>query len=226
MSRLRVIVCDDQPIVREGVAQILRDGGFEVVATAADADDLVRKARAHRPDVVVTDIRIPPYNGDGGLRAAKTIRRELSETAVLVLSQRVETHEARELVGECASGIGYLVKQHVVDLATLTDAVRRVAGGGSALDPDVVERLVAHGRVEDKLSRLTPQERRVLALMAGGRSNRGIAEELVVSVAAVERHVTHIFHKLDLHQTPDQHRRVLAVLHYLGDPATDVPPAR
>jgi DNA-binding NarL/FixJ family response regulator len=221
MKPLRVIVCDDQPIVREGVTQILRDAGFDVVATAAEADELVRKARAHRPDVVVTDIRIPPYNGDGGLRAAQTIRRELSDTAVLVLSQRVEAQEARELVGQCASGIGYLVKQHVVDLATLTDAVRRVAGGGSALDPDVVERLVAQGRAEDNLNRLTPQERRVLTLMAGGRSNKGIAEELVVSVAAVERHVTHIFNKLDLHQTPDQHRRVLAVLHYLGDPARD-----
>jgi DNA-binding NarL/FixJ family response regulator len=218
INQLRVIVCDDQPIVREGVAQILRDAGFDVVATAADSDDLVRKARAHRPDVVVTDIRIPPYNGDGGLRAAKTIRRELSQTGVLVLSQTVDTQEARELVGESASGIGYLVKQHVVDLATLTDAVRRVAGGGSALDPDVVDRLVSQSRVEDTLRRLTPQERRVLALMAGGRSNKGIAEELVVSIAAVERHVTHIFHKLELHQTPDQHRRVLAVLHYLGGP--------
>jgi DNA-binding NarL/FixJ family response regulator len=221
MSRLRVIVCDNHPIVREGVAQILRDGGFDVVAMAADADDLVRKARAHRPDVVVTDIRIPAHYSDGGLRAAKTIRRELSETAVLVLSQHVETHEARELVGERASGVGYLVQQHVVDLATLTDAVRRVAGGGSALDPDVVERLVAQGRAEDMLSRLTPQERRVLALMALGRSNKGIADELVVSVAAIERHVTHIFNKLDLHQTPDQHRRVLAVLYYLGDPTSD-----
>jgi DNA-binding NarL/FixJ family response regulator len=214
---LRIIVCDYQPIVREGVTQILREAGFDVVATAADADELVRKARAHRPDVVVTDIHIPPDDGDGGLRAALTIRRELTETAVLVLSQGVETQQARQLVGDSASGVGYLVKQHVVDLATLTDAVRRVACGGSALDPDVVERLVSQGRAEEKLSRLTPQERRVLALMAGGRSNKGIAEELVVSVAAVERHVTHIFNKLDLHQTPDQHRRVLAVLHYLQD---------
>jgi DNA-binding NarL/FixJ family response regulator len=214
---LRVIVCDCQPIVREGVTQILREAGFDVVATATDADELVRKARAHRPDVVVTDIHIPPDDGDRGLRAALTIRRELSETAVLVLSQGVETQEARKLVGDSASGVGYLVKQHVVDLATLTDAVRRVACGGSALDPDVVEHLVSQGRAEEKLSRLTPQERRVLALMAGGRSNKGIAEELVVSVAAVERHVTHIFNKLDLHQTPDQHRRVLAVLHYLRD---------
>jgi DNA-binding NarL/FixJ family response regulator len=215
VSPLRVIVCDDQPIVREGVAQILRDAGFEVVAIAADAADLVRKARAHRPDVVVTDIHIPPNDGDGGLRAAQTIRRELSETAVLVLSQEVDTQEARELVGDCAAGVGYLVKQHVADMTTLTDAVRRVAGGGSALDPDVVEHLVAQARADDKTSRLTPQERRVLALMAGGRSNKGIAEDLVVSVPAVERHVTHIFNKLELHQTPDQHRRVLAVLHYL-----------
>jgi DNA-binding NarL/FixJ family response regulator len=211
---LRVIVCDDEPIIREGVAQILRDSGFDVVATAAGASELVRKARAHRPDVVITDLRMPP-DADDALQAAKTIRRELSGTGVLVLSHFIETQYALDLVGDRAEGVGYLLKHHVGDLTTLTDAVRQVAYGGSALDPDVVQRLVSRQRDDDPLSRLTPKERRVLALMAEGRSNHGIAEELVVSVAAVERHITHIFSKLDLHQTPDQHRRVLAVLRYL-----------
>ena len=212
---LRVLVCDDQPIVREGVAQILRDAGFEVVATAVDAGELLRKARAHRPDVVVTDIQIPASNGADGLRAARAIRRELPHTAVLILSQDLEIDGAIALVGDSACGVGYLMKQHVGDLATLIDAVRRVAHGGSALDPDVVEHLISHSRDEDPLGRLTPKERHVLALMAEGRSNKGIAEELVVTVAAVERHVTSIFSKLDLHQTPYEHRRVLAVLRYL-----------
>jgi DNA-binding NarL/FixJ family response regulator len=213
---LRVIVCDDEPIVREGVAHILRDAGFDVVALAADAPELVRKARAHRPDVVITDIRIPPDNIEDGLRAAKTIRRELAGTAVLVLSQFVETQHALELVGDRADGFGYLLKQHVCDLATLTDAVRQVASGRSALDPDVVQHLAAHGRDDDPLSQLTPKERQVLSLMAEGRSNHAIAEELVVTVAAVERHITSIFSKLGLQPTPDQHRRVLAVVRFLG----------
>jgi DNA-binding NarL/FixJ family response regulator len=214
-SPFRVIVCDEEPIIREGVAHILRDTGFDVVATAADASELVRKARAHRPDVVVTDIGIDADNTDDGLRAVQTIRRELAGTGVLVLSHFIETRYALDLVGDRANGVGYLLKHHVGDLETLTDAVRKVACGGSALDPDVVQQLVSHQRDDDSLSRFTPQERRVLALMAEGRSNHGIAEDLVVSVAAVERHITHIFSKLDLQQTPDQHRRVLAVLRYL-----------
>jgi DNA-binding NarL/FixJ family response regulator len=185
------------------------------VATAADASELVRKARAHRPDVVVTDLWMPPANTDDGLRAVQTIRRELGGTGVLVLSHFIETRHALDLVGDRAEGVGYLLKHHVGDLATLTDAVRQVAAGGSALDPDVVRQLVARQRDGDPLDRLTPQEKRVLALMAEGRSNHGIAQELVVTVAAIERHITHIFSKLDLHQTPDQHRRVLAVLRYL-----------
>jgi DNA-binding NarL/FixJ family response regulator len=213
---LRVIVCDDEPIVREGVAHILRDAGFDVVALAADAPELVRKARAHRPDVVVTDIRIPPDNTEDGLRAAKTIRRELAGTAVLVLSQFIETQHALELVGDRADGVGYLLKQHVCDLATLTDAVRQVASGRSALDPDVVQHLASQLREGDPLGELTPKERQVLSLMAEGRSNHAIAEELVVTVPAVERHITSIFSKLGLQPTPDQHRRVLAVVRYLG----------
>jgi DNA-binding NarL/FixJ family response regulator len=213
---LRVIVCDNQPIVREGVAQILRDAGFMVVAIAADASELVRKARAHRPDVIVTDLELRPNNTDDGLRATKIIRRELSRTGVLVLSHSIETEPALELVGDRAHGIGYLLKHHVGDLTTLTDAVRQVASGRSALDPDVVQHLAAHQREHDSLSRLTPKEREVLALLARGLSNSGIAEELVVSVAAVERHISGLYNKLDLQRTPDQHRRVLAVLRYLG----------
>jgi DNA-binding NarL/FixJ family response regulator len=215
VSQLRVIVCDDQPIVREGVAQILRDAGCRVLATATDAAELLRKARAHRPDVVVTDIQAPPKNGDDGLRAAQTIRRELPETAVLVLAQHADAHQAIDLVGDSAGGVGYLMKHHVSDVVTLTDAVRRVACGGSALDPEVVNGLVSHSRAGEEMSRLTPKERCVLALMAQGRSNRRIAQDLVVTVGAVERHITSIFNKLDLPRTPDQDRRVAAVLRYL-----------
>jgi DNA-binding NarL/FixJ family response regulator len=222
---LRVIVCDSEPIVREGVAHILRDAGLEVVATTGDAHDLLRKARAHRPDVVVTDVRTPPDDTDDGLRAARTIRRELAGTAVLVLAQDVETGDALDLVGGRASGVGYLLKHHVVDVTTLIEAVRRVANGGSALDPDVVDRLLADARRDDPMGTLTPKEREVLALMAAGLSNQGIAHELVVTVAAVERHVTSIFSKLGLHQTPDRHRRVLAVLRYLGGETSSRPSA-
>jgi DNA-binding NarL/FixJ family response regulator len=212
---LRVIVCDDQPIVREGVAQILRDAGFDVVATAAEGSELVRRARAHRPDVVVTDVQRPRDDNDSGVCAAKTILRELSGTGVLVLSESIEPQDALDIVADRADGVGYLLKHHVVDLATLTDAVRQVANGRSALDPAVVRQLIAQQLEEDPLSQLTPKERQVLSLMADGLSNQGIADALVVTVPAVERHITHIFSKLDLHQTPDQHRRVLAVLRYL-----------
>jgi DNA-binding NarL/FixJ family response regulator len=212
---LRVIVCDSELIVREGVAQILRDAGFDVVATASDAFELVRKTRAHRPDVVVTDVRLPPNNIDDGLRAAKTIRREVAGTGVLVLSQLIETQYALELVGDRAYGVGYLLKSHISDATTLTDAVRQVAFGRSALDPEVVQNLASQRREHASLSQLTPKEGQILGLMAEGRSNQGIAEELVVTVPAVERHISHIFHKLDLHQRADQNRRVLAVLRYV-----------
>jgi DNA-binding NarL/FixJ family response regulator len=215
VAPLHVIVCDSEPIVREGVAQILRDAGFDVVATASDAIELVRKARAHKPDVVVTDVRLPPNNIDDGLRAAKTIRRELSGTGVLVLSQFIETHYALELVGDRADGVGYLLKHHIGDVTTLTDAVRQVAFGRSALDPEVVQNLASQRREDASLSQLTPKEQQILGLMAKGRSNHGIAEELVVTVPAVERHISHIFDKFDLHQRPDQNRRVLAVLRYV-----------
>ena len=212
---LRIVVGDDQPLILHGVAHVLSEAGFEVVATAGDAIDLVRKARAHKPDVVVTDIQMPPDGTDDGLRAAKLIREELPDVGVLVLSQFLEARYAIDLVGERADGVGYLLKHRLGDLATLTDAVRRVARDGSALDADVVQQMVGRRRVDDPLDTLTPKEREVLSLMAEGLSNQGIADRLVVTVAAVERHVTAIFSKLGLPQTGQDHRRVLAVLEYL-----------
>jgi DNA-binding NarL/FixJ family response regulator len=210
---LRVLVCHPHTIFREGVAYILRDAGFDVVATASDAPELVRKARGHRPNVVVMGLPSPD-DGDEVLHAAEAVRSDVG-AAVLIVSRDVDADSARELLGHGVGGVGYLKTQHVHELTTLTDAVREVADGGSALDPDVVESLVARQGEPDELTCLTPTERRVLALMAEGHSNRGIAEDLVVTVGAIERHVTSIFHKLDLPRTPDRHRRVLAVLRYL-----------
>jgi DNA-binding NarL/FixJ family response regulator len=211
----RVIVGEDQPLVREGIVHVLEDGGFDVVATAGDASDLVGKALVHHPDVVVTDIQMPPDRSDDGLRAALKIRAAQPGVAVLVLSQFLEDRYVFDLVADGAQGVGYLLKEKVGDLRTFTDAVRRVAQGGSALDPDVVARIVGRRRQDSPLDRLTPRERDVLALIAEGLSNAGVAERLVVTVSAVERHVTSIFDKLGLPPTPDQHRRVLAVLTYL-----------
>jgi DNA-binding NarL/FixJ family response regulator len=194
---------------------VLQDGGFDVVGAAADARALVRMASAYRPDVVVADIQMPPDHADDGLRAALQIRAARPGVGVLVLSQFLEDSYVFDLVADGAQGVGYMLKEKVGDLAMFTDAVRRVAGGGSALDPDVVARLVGRKREASPVDDLTPRERQVLALIAEGRSNAGIARELVVTVAAVERHVTSIFDKLGLHQSPDQHRRVLAVLTFL-----------
>jgi DNA-binding NarL/FixJ family response regulator len=210
-----VVVGEDQPIVREGIVHVLQDSGFEVVGTAENARDLVRITRAQRPDVVVTDIQMPPDNTDDGLRAALEIRATVPSVGVLVLSQFLEDRYAMDLVADSAEGVGYLLKENISDLRMFTEAVRRVASGGSALDPAVVARLVGRKRKAGPLDNLTPRERDVLALVAEGRSNAGVAQELVVSVAAVERHVTGIFDKLGLHQSPEQHRRVLAVLKYL-----------
>jgi DNA-binding NarL/FixJ family response regulator len=214
---IRIVVGEDEPIVREGVVRVLEEAGFEVVGVAADAEDLVRKAGAHKPDVVVTDIQMPPTSTDDGLEAAKKIRASQPDVGVLVLSQYLEDRYALELLSGGAEGVGYLLKDRVGDLVIFTDAVRRVAAGGSALDPEVVQRMVDRPRIESPIDELTPREREVLALMAEGRSNQGIADELVVTVAAIERHVTSIFSKLDLHQTPQDHRRVLAVLKYLHE---------
>ena len=212
---LRVVVGEDQPLVRAGVVHALQEDGFDVVAVAADAPDLLRKTRAHKPDVVVTDIQMPPESTDDGLRAAIEIRATQPEIGVVVLSQFLEDRYALDLVGDRAGGVGYLLKDRVGDLALFTDAVRRVARGGSALDPEVVQRMVGRRRANSPLEDLTPREIQVLGLMAEGRSNHGIADELVVTVPAVERHITSIFGKLGLRAVPEDHRRVLAVLEFL-----------
>ena len=213
--QIRVIVGEDQAFVREGIVHVLHDAGFDVVGIAANARDLVGMASAYGPDVVVADIQMPPDNADDGLQAALEIRAASPGVGVLVLSQYLEDSYVFDLVAEGAQGVGYMLKEKVGDLAAFADAVRRVAGGGSALDPDVVARLVGRQRKASPVDDLTPRERQVLALIAEGRSNAGIARELAVTVAAVERHVTGIFDKLGLHQSPDEHRRVLAVLTYL-----------
>jgi DNA-binding NarL/FixJ family response regulator len=212
---IRVVVGEDQPLVREGIVRVLEEAGLEVVGVAGDAEDLVRKAGAHHPDVVVTDIQMPPDLTDDGLRAAQRIRSSQPDVGVVVLTQFLEDRYALDLVGDRAQGVGYLLKDRVGDLALFIDAVRRVARGGSALDPEVVQRMVGRRREDGPLDELTPREREVLGLMAEGRSNQGIADALIVTVAAVERHVTSIFSKLGLHQAPEDHRRVLAVLQYL-----------
>jgi DNA-binding NarL/FixJ family response regulator len=212
---MRVVVADDSVLLREGVVRLLEENDFEVVAQAGDAEDLIRKVKAHKPDVAVVDIRMPPTNTDDGLRAALEIRAALPDTGVLVLSQYVEEGYALDLVGESAGGVGYLLKDRVADVERFVDSVRRVADGGSALDPEVVSQLVGRARRDDPLGELTPREREVLELMAEGRSNNAIAEHLVVTERAVEKHVTSIFGKLGLTPAPEDHRRVLAVLAFL-----------
>jgi DNA-binding NarL/FixJ family response regulator len=212
---VRVVVAEDSVLLREGIVRVLSDAGFDVVGQAGDAEDLVRKVRAHRPDVAVVDIRMPPTNTDDGLRAARAIRDELPGTGVLVLSQYAEEGYALDLVADSAEGVGYLLKDRVADVERFIDAVRRVGQGGSALDPDVVSLLLGRRRRDDPLEALTPREREVLELMAEGRSNRAICEQLVITERAVEKHVTNIFSKLDLAATAEDHRRVLAVLKFL-----------
>jgi DNA-binding NarL/FixJ family response regulator len=203
--------------MREGIARILEEADVEVVGQAGDADDLLRKGLAHRPDVTIADVRMPPGHEDDGLRAALELRRRRPEAGILVLSQYYEERYALELIGEHAEGIGYLLKERVGDVDAFIDAVRRVAAGGSALDPEVVGRMLGRRQRAGPLEILSPRERDVLAAMAEGKSNRGIAAELVVTEAAVEKHVTSIFHKLDLGPTSTEHRRVRAVLTYLQD---------
>jgi DNA-binding NarL/FixJ family response regulator len=212
---MRVVVADDSVLLREGVVRLLEENGFDVVAQAGDAEDLVRKVKAHRPDVAVVDIRMPPTNTDDGLRAALEIRSELPDTGVLVLSQYVEEGYALDLVGDSAGGVGYLLKDRVADVDRFVDSVKRVADGGSALDPEVVSQLVGRARRDDPLDELTPREREVLELMAEGRSNNAIADHMTVTERAVEKHVTSIFGKLGLAPAPEDHRRVLAVLAFL-----------
>jgi DNA-binding NarL/FixJ family response regulator len=212
---MRVVVADDSTLLREGVVRLLEDAGLEVVGQAGDAEELLRKVRAHKPDVAVVDVRMPPTHTDEGLRAAREIRAELPAVSVLVLSQYVEVAYASELLAESAEGLGYLLKDRVADAEALADAVRRVGGGGSVLDPEVVSEMLGRSRREDPLAELSPREREVLALMAEGRTNAAIAAELVVTERAIEKHVTAIFAKLELPATGEDHRRVLAVLRFL-----------
>jgi DNA-binding NarL/FixJ family response regulator len=212
---LRVVVAEDSVLLREGIVRLLTEVGIEVAAQAGDGEELLRKVRAHKPDVAITDIRMPPSHTDEGLRAAHAIRSELPGVGVLVLSQYVEEGYAMELLADNAAGIGYLLKDRVADVDAFLDAVRRVAGGGSALDPEVVSQLLGRRRRDDPLEDLSPRERDVLARIAEGHSNRAIAQELVVTERAVEKHVTSIFSKLDLPSSGQEHRRVLAVLAYL-----------
>lgn len=203
-------------LVREGVVRMLERAGFTVVVAVATATELIDMADHHQPDVVITDIRMPPEDDEAGLRAAIEIRSRRPRIGVIVLSQFLDDRYAIDLVGDRAEGVGYLLKEKVASPELLVDAVRRVAAGGSALDPDVIARLVGRKRPDDPLDTLTPREREVLALMAEGHSNAGIAAKLVVTVPAVERHVTGIFTKLGLNRSAaNQHRRVLAVLKYL-----------
>jgi DNA-binding NarL/FixJ family response regulator len=213
---MRVVLADDSVLLREGVARLLEDAGIEVVGQAGDAEDLLRKVHAHKPDVAVVDVRMPPTHTDEGLRAAAAIRASSPDTGVLVLSAYIDEGPALELLANSAEGLGYLLKDRVGDIDAFVDAVRRVGDGGSALDPEVVSRLLGRHRRSDPLAGITPREREVLGLMAEGRSNHAIAETLVVTERAVEKHVTSIFGKLGLPPAQDDHRRVLAVLAYLN----------
>ncbi|HEX3256313.1 MAG TPA: response regulator transcription factor [Gaiellaceae bacterium] len=212
---MRVVLAEDSVLLREGVARILGEAGFEVVGQAGNADELMLKVRSYSPDVAIVDIRMPPTHTDEGLRAAQEIREKHPAVGVLVLSQYVEATYAMELLAESAEGVGYLLKDRVSDVNEFADAVRRVGEGGSALDPTIVSQLVGRRRRDDPIDQLTPREREVLGLMAEGRSNSGIAEQLVVTERAVEKHVTSIFQKLRLPAASENHRRVLAVLAYL-----------
>jgi DNA-binding NarL/FixJ family response regulator len=213
---VRVVIAEDDVLMREGIARLLTEAGFDVVGRAGDAEDFLRKALAHRPDAAIVDIEMPPGQGADGLRAALELRSRLPATGVLVLSGHYEEAYALDLLGDSAEGVGYLLKERVGDVEAFTDAVARVAAGGSALDPEVVGRMLGRRRAPGgPLEKLTEREREVLAQIAEGKSNLGIAEALVVTTAAVEKHVTSIFQKLGLESTPTGHRRVLAALTYL-----------
>jgi len=213
---VRVVIAEDSVLLREGIARILEEAGFEIVGQSATADDLLLKVRSYSPDVAIVDIRMPPTHTDEGLRAARTIRDKHRKVGVLVLSQYVEPTYAMELIADDAQGVGYLLKDRVSEVGEFVSAVKRVADGGSALDPAIVTRLVGRRRGDDPVGSLTPREREVLELIAEGRSNQAIAQRLVVTERAVEKHVTSIFGKLQLPSTAEDHRRVLAVLVFLG----------
>ena len=212
---MRVVIAEDSVLLRAGLARLLDDGGVEVVAQVGDGPGLVAAVDAHRPDLAVVDVRMPPPHTDEGLRAALEARQRVPSTAILVLSQYVEERYAAELLAGGARGIGYLLKERVADVGEFLAAVRRVGEGGAAIDPEVVAQLLGRRRRSDPLEGLSARELEVLALMAEGRSNAGIAERLVVTEGAVEKHISSIFAKLGLPAAPSDHRRVLAVLTYL-----------
>jgi DNA-binding NarL/FixJ family response regulator len=212
-----VVIGEDDVLLREGIVRILEGAGLDVLAQTGNADDFLRRARAHRPDVAVVDVQMPPRNEDDGLRAALELRDSNPDIGVLVLSQFFEESYALDLIGDHAEGVGYLLKERVGDVAAFVDAVRRVADGGTALDPEVVGRMLGRRRGSGPLDSLSPRERDVLREMAAGKSNLGIAESLVVSEAAVEKHVSSIFRKLEIGPTTTEHRRVLAVLRYVRE---------
>jgi DNA-binding NarL/FixJ family response regulator len=212
---MRVVIAEDSVLLREGLTKLLVDGGFVVAAAVADAEQLLRAVAEQHPDLVVVDVRMPPTHTDEGIRAALVIRRQYPQVAVLVLSQYVEERYATDLLSVQTSGVGYLLKDRVAHVSDFLDALRRVAAGGTALDPEVVAQLLVRRR-NDPIDRLTPRELQVLQLMAEGRSNNGIVEALRVSPSAVEKYVGNIFAKLDLPATHTDHRRVLAVLRFLN----------
>ncbi|NUR04392.1 MAG: response regulator transcription factor [Streptomyces sp.] len=212
---MRAVIAEDSVLLRIGVVRVLEMAGFEVVAEVGEAEALLAAVEEHRPDIAVVDVRMPPGFTDEGVRAALVVKRQWPKTAVLLLSQYVEERYATDLLSANTSGIGYLLKQRVADVEEFAATLRRVAAGGTALDPQVVSQLLVR-RHSDPLDRLTPREREVLELMAGGRSNAGIAEQLVVSESAVAKHINNIFAKLDLPKADADHRRVLAVLRFLG----------
>jgi DNA-binding NarL/FixJ family response regulator len=215
-SGVRVVVGEDDVLLRAGICRLLEDAGIEVVAQTGNAEDLLRKALAYRPDVTLTDVQMPPRNEDDGLLAALELRRERPGSRVLVLSQHADQQYVLDLVGDDPAGVGYLLKERVGDVDAFIDAVRRVARGGTALDTEVVALMLGRRRPDDPLENLTQRERDVLAAMAEGKSNRGVAAQLLISEGAVEKHTTSIFSKLKLDPSPSEHRRVLAALKYLS----------
>jgi DNA-binding NarL/FixJ family response regulator len=213
---VRIVIAEDSVLLREGIARLLAEFGHEVVDALGDAEGLADSVERHQPDLVILDVRMPPTHTDEGLRAAVALRRERAGTPVLVLSQYVEERYATELLEMGTAGVGYLLKERVADVREFVEAARRVADGGTALDPEVVSQLLVRSRQRRPLDTLTPRETEVLSLMAQGRSNTAIADVLVVSMGAVEKHISSIFAKLDLPPSDLEHRRVLAVLRYLG----------
>jgi DNA-binding NarL/FixJ family response regulator len=216
-SALRIVIGEDDVLLREGIGRLLEEAGLEIAALTGNADDLMRRTLALRPDVAVIDVQMPPRREDDGLRAAMTLRERLPDMGVIVLSQFYEETYAQDLIGDRPEGVGYLLKERVADVPAFVDAIRRVAAGGSALDPEIVGRILGRRRSEGPLEQLTPREREVLSAMAEGLTNKGIAATLVVTEAAVEKHVTRIFNKLQLGHSNLEHRRVHAVLTYLSN---------